>query len=121
MKKIIATLVVGFIATVFSFGQEAKTVKLKQTTGKFDKTELKLKAGTPYVFEVVNADVDHEVGFVIAPKGSTEMSEHIPAAYLQKTIKKGEKSSSKTVVLEKGEYEYFCPMNPTPHYVLVVE
>jgi hypothetical protein len=81
---------------------------------------LNLKAGT-YIFEVTNTGVDHEVGFVIAPKGKTEQENHITSAYVQKTIKDGESSTSQEVKLTKGEYVYFCPMNPTPLYTLVVE
>ena len=44
-----------------SFAQKAKTIKLNQTPGKFNKTELTLKEGT-YVFEIANKGVDHEVG-----------------------------------------------------------
>ena len=70
----------------------------------------------------MNKGVDHECGFVLAPKGMTEQKNHIPEAYLTKTIKEGETSSSKfEVTLKKGEYVYFCPMNPTPQYSLVVE
>jgi plastocyanin len=108
-----------FIANI-SFAQKVQTVKLDQAPGAFTTTSLNLKAGT-YIFEVTNTGVDHEVGFVIAPKGKTEQENHITSAYVQKTIKDGESSISKEVTLSKGEYVYFCPMNPTPLYTLVVE
>jgi len=122
MKKFITILTVA-LAMVFShqgFSQKAETVKLTQVKGAFEETELMLEAGT-YIFEVANKGVDHEVGFVIVPKGKTEMSDHIKEAYVQKMIKDGEKSMSKEVKLAAGEYEYFCPMNPTPRYSLVVK
>lgn len=121
MRRIIFTLAIlaGVIFTAEA--QKAKKVKLTQTPGEFEQTELKLKAGKPYVFEVTNDGVDHEVGFVIAPAGKTEQENHVKEAYVAKTINDGETSQSKQVVLEAGEYVYFCPMNPTPQYKIVVE
>lgn len=119
MKKIIASLVLALVFVNFSNAQKPKTIKLSQTDGKFEQTELKLKPGT-YVFEVMNDHVDHEVGFVLVPKGATSKADHIKAAYLKKTVNDGESSRSGEVKLEKGEYEYFCPLNPTPHYSLIV-
>ncbi len=101
--------------------QEPQKINLVQTTGKFDQTELKLEAGKAYVFEVENDGVDHLLGFVIAPKGKTDKDNHVQSAYLSKTIADGEKASSQEVVLEKGEYVYFCPLNPTPQYKIIVE
>ncbi|MEM6523148.1 MAG: cupredoxin domain-containing protein [Bacteroidota bacterium] len=123
MKNLIASIILGLlmIASIASFAQETKTVKLNQTPGKFETTELTLKAGQPYVFEVTNKGVDHKVGFVVAPEGKTDQANHVQSAYLSKTIKSGESAQSKVVTLEKGEYVYFCPMNPTPEYKITVE
>lgn len=123
MKKVsilylLALLVLGNLA---ANAQEPQTVNLVQTPGVFDQTELELEAGKPYVFEVTNDGVDHLLGFVIAPKGKTDKEFHVQNAYLSKTIADGEKASSKEVVLEKGEYVYFCPLNPTPLYKIVVK
>ncbi len=104
-----------------TYAQEVKTIQLDQTPGKFETTELELKAGRPYVFEVRNAGVDHEVGFVVAPKGKTDADNHITNAYLTKTINDGETGRSKEVVLEAGEYVYWCPLNPTPQYKITVK
>ena len=96
-------------------------ITLTQIEGDFkEKKELELKAGETYVFEVHNENVDHEVGFVVIPKGKTEQENHIKNAYVQEMIANGKSSKSKEVVLEKGEYEYFCPLNPTPHYKITV-
>jgi len=100
---------------------EAKIVKLTQTPGAFEQESLELKAGEKYIFEVKNQGVDHEVGFVVAPKGKTEQENHIKNAYVNETVKAGETQSSNEVVLEKGEYVFFCPMNPTPEYRLTVK
>lgn len=101
--------------------QDAEKVTLSQTPGKFEETKLTLKAGQPYIFEVKNENVDHEVGFVLAPKGKTGQEHHIQAAYLTQAVKEGETATSQVVTLEPGEYVYFCPLNPTPEYTLTVE
>ena len=123
MKKLMTIAVFGMALLIssVSFGQKAKTIKLEQTPGEFDKTELTLKAGKPYVFDVKNAGVDHKVGFVIVPAGKTDQENHIQNAYLSTAIEDGESAQSKEVTLEKGEYVYFCPLNPTPQYKITVK
>jgi len=123
MKNLILFLLV-LVGVVFSQGlnaQSVKTVKLKQTPGAFNKTEIELKAGVPYKFVVKNKGVDHEVGFVLAPKDKTDEANHIKEAYLSQIIADGETATSQEVTLERGEYVYFCPLNPTPKYSLVVQ
>ena len=122
MKKVITGVLVllGIAAGYATFAQEPATVKLDQTPGEFKTTELKLKPGK-YVFDVTNKGVDHAVGFVITPKGKTDQQDHIQSSYLSQTIKNGESAKSGEVTLGKGEYVYFCPLNPTPLYRLVVE
>ena len=100
--------------------ETAKTIQLEQTKGEFTIQGLRLSEGT-YVFEVSNSGVDHAVGFVLAPQGKTDQANHIKEAYVTKTISSGETSTSKEVTLTKGEYVYFCPLNPTPQYTLIVE
>lgn len=97
---------------------KAQTIKLEQTKGDFNIQGLTLAQGD-YVFEISNNGVDHEVGFVIAPKSNPDA--HIKTGYVQKTIKDGETSTSKVVNLPKGEYVYFCPLNPTPKYTITVK
>ncbi len=122
MKNFKAILfAVAVLGAVMVNAQEAETVSLVQVPGKFEQTELTLKAGKTYVFEVANSGVDHEVGFVIAPKGKTGQADHVQSAYLKSTIEDGETATSNKVVLEKGEYVYFCPLNPTPQYSITVE
>lgn len=123
MKKasILYLLALTVLGTLAANAQDPKTVSLVQTPGKFDQTELTLEAGKPYVFEVENKGVDHLLGFVIAPKGKTDKANHVQNAYLYKTIADGEKSTSQQVVLEKGEYVFFCPLNPTPEYKIIVK
>jgi plastocyanin len=121
--KNLTKLVLAFTLIIFSsalFAQEASVIKLDQKEGVFVVKNLTLSAGD-YTFEITNQGVDHEVGFVLAPKGKTEPENHIKDAYLTTTPKNGEKGTSKTVTLAKGEYVYFCPLNPTPQYTLTVE
>jgi uncharacterized cupredoxin-like copper-binding protein len=120
-------LFIGFAASAQSpthvpkMDKEAKVIKLTQTPGEFNKTELQLKAGEPYVFAVTNKGVDHAVGFVVAPKGKTEQGNHITNAYVKEVVKDGQTQMTGQVILQPGEYVFFCPMNPTPQYSLIVE
>lgn len=125
MKNIVLVV----FLTVFAFTVSAqdkmskkgvKTVALEQTTGEFTQQSLTLSEGV-YVFEIANNNVDHEVGFVLAPKGKTDQANHIKAAYVTAPVKTNAKSKSKEVKLTKGEYVYFCPLNPTPQYTLIVK
>lgn len=100
---------------------KVKTVSLEQRPGVFSKKDkLTLKAGTAYQFQISNQGVDHEVGFVLVPKGKYDAADHIKAAYVKETVATGKKSLTDVLTLEAGEYEYFCPMNPTPKYSLTV-
>ncbi len=134
MKKVAGLIVMGLLAFT-SCKQDVKqaekvatteevaqvqTISLVQTSGEFNKKELVLKEGT-YVFEIANKDVDHEVGFVLAPKGKTDQANHIKSAYVKAPVATGSTSLTNKVVLTKGEYVYFCPLNPTPEYSLVVK
>lgn len=122
MKKVIILSLV-LVASLFSnaaFAQKAKTIKLEQTKGEFTVQGLTLSEGN-YIFEIANNGVDHEVGFVIAPKGKTDAAHHIKEGYVKETVKDGKVSTSKVVKLKKGEYVYFCPLNPTPQYAITVK
>ncbi|BDS13283.1 cupredoxin domain-containing protein [Aureispira anguillae] len=122
-NKLVAILFLLVAVVNFGYAQEhtsSSVIKLEQTPGKFTVQSLTLEAGT-YQFEIANKGINHEVGFVIAPKGKPEQKYHIKEGYVQKTIKAGETSLTKQVSLEKGEYIYFCPLNPTPHYTLIVQ
>jgi len=99
---------------------KVKSVKLKQKPGKFTKKKLTLKEGA-YQFEIANVSVDHEVGFVLVPKGKYEPEHHIKAAYVSAPVSTGSSSDTGIVNLKAGEYEYFCPLNPTPKYTVTVK
>ena len=97
-----------------------ETVKLTQIPGEFQTGNLTLAAGQ-YEFEIENGSVDHEVGFVLVPKGKYDAADHIKAAYVKAPVAIGKSSKTNVVNLKAGEYEYFCPLNPTPKYKLTVK
>ncbi len=99
---------------------KVEKVKLTQVPGKFKTKTLTLKEGD-YQFEIANAGVDHEVGFVVVPKGKYDASNHIKSAYVKAPVAEGKSSQTNIVSLKKGEYEYFCPLNPTPKYSITVK
>lgn len=120
MKNIILAISLALASFSISFAQENKIITLEQTPGEFTVKELTISPGE-YVFEVVNNGIDREVGLVVAPEGKTDQAHHIQEAYLKKTANKGETSSSNLVTLSAGTYVYFCPLNPTPQYKLIVK
>jgi plastocyanin len=98
---------------------QVEQIDLEQTTGEFTQKSLDLQVGE-YQFNIFNNNVDHEVGFVLVPKGKYGAENHIKEAYVKTTVATGKSSLTSVVSLEAGEYEYFCPMNPTAKYVLTV-
>jgi len=122
MKKLI-TLFTFVLAITFSTqAQQVKTVSLEQTKGEFTQKEIKISEGS-YVFNITNSDAGTDVGFVLVPEGkdATDANNHIKEAYVTKVVAEGKTEKSKTVALKKGTYKYFCPLNKTPQYTLVVE
>ncbi len=99
---------------------KVQSVKLTQTPGKFANEVVSLSAGQ-YQFEIVNDGVNHEVGFVLVPKGKYDAADHIKAAYVKAPVAKGTSSLTDVVTLSAGSYEYFCPLNPTEKYALEVK
>ncbi|MBP1841283.1 cupredoxin domain-containing protein [Formosa algae] len=127
MKKFIAVIVIALTFTLTGQAQDkmakkTTVVSLEQTTGDFSQKELTLKEGN-YIFEIANNNVGHQVGFVLVPKGKdvSKPENHISTAYVTKPVENNTKETSKVTTLTKGEYVYFCPLNPTPQYTLTVE
>lgn len=118
MKNLIAVVVIVLGFAFNTNAQEVKTVSLEQTKGEFTQKQITVSEGT-YVFEIANNNVGHNVGFVLAPKSDTKA--HIKNAYVQEKVQNNTKQISKKVTLKKGEYVYFCPLNPTPEYTLIVK
>ena len=131
MKKVISIFVMVIAFTLTSNAQDkmmktdkmaVKTVSLEQTKGVFTQQEVTLKEGA-YIFEISNNNVGHDVGFVLIKKGTdaSKPENHIKTAYVTEVVANNKTQKSNVTVLEKGEYVYFCPMNPTPQYTLTVE
>jgi plastocyanin len=134
MKKIISILVIALTFTITGNAQDsmkkeammkdskATVVSLEQTKGEFTQKEISLKEGD-YIFEISNNNVGHQVGFVLVPKGkdASKPENHISTAYVTKAVEDNTKEKSNVTTLTKGEYIYFCPLNPTPQYTLKVE
>ncbi|MCC1485452.1 plastocyanin/azurin family copper-binding protein [Winogradskyella immobilis] len=130
MKKIITVLVIALAFSGTGNAQDAmkkdkmmkdtKTsiVSLEQTEGVFTQQSITLKEGS-YIFEISNNNVGHNVGFVLAPKSNPDA--HIKTAYVTKQVENNTKGKTNVTTLAKGEYIYFCPLNPTPKYTLIVE
>ncbi len=123
MKRIISILVIALAFTIHTNAQEGvKTVSLEQTKGEFTQKALTLSEGS-YVFEVSNNQAAKEVGLVLVPKGkdASKPENHIKTAYVTTVVKEGKTEKTNVTKLSKGEYVYFCPLNPTPQYTLTVK
>lgn len=110
--------------TTISFGQsksmtaeKVQVIQLSQTAGKYQTTALELTPGQ-YIFEVTNQDVDKGLGFLLTPKSDSKAQ--VTNSGLEQLVGSGETSRSGIVTLEAGEYQYTCPLNPTPQYTLTV-
>jgi len=90
---------------------KTQTISLEQVKGEFTQKELTLKEGT-YVFEIANNGVDHEVGFVLAPKGKTDQANHIKEAYVKAPVATGSTSKTNEVTkycIQKGSNSKLLP------------
>ncbi len=120
MKKVVAlflfVLGVSFTTTAQDkmMKETVKTIQLEQTPGEFTQKSLTVNEGT-YVFEIVNKGIDHNVGFVLVKKGKdiSKPENHIQTAYVTSPVGTDKTETSKPTKLTKGEYIYFCPLNPT--------
>lgn len=119
MKRSKLFLMAIFALSLSYVNAQIEQVDLVQTKGAFTTESLTLAAGE-YQFNISNSDVGHEVGFVLVPKGKYDANNHIKEAYVKSTVATGKNSLTDVVKLEAGEYEYFCPLNPTPKYTLTV-
>lgn len=125
MKKFVTLFVVaiGFMVSVNAqdkmmkdkmMSDEVKTISLEQTPGEFTQKTVTVSEGT-YIFEIANKGVDHNVGFVLVKKGKdiSKPENHIQTAYVTAPVGTNATQTSKPTTLTKGEYVYFCPLNPT--------
>ncbi|MEM1119779.1 MAG: hypothetical protein AAGJ18_04985 [Bacteroidota bacterium] len=92
-------------------------IQLSQTVGEYETKELNLAPGQ-YIFEVTNKDVAKGLGFYLTP--TSDAKAQVPNSGLEKLVKQGETSRTGVVDLTAGNYQYSCPLNPTPHYQIKV-
>ncbi len=118
MKRI-SLILIAIVASFTFVDAQVEQIALEQTVGAFTTESLDLTAGE-YQFNIQNKNVDHEVGFVLVPRGKYDQSNHIQAAYVKAPVATGKSSMTSVVKLAAGEYEYFCPLNPTEKYPLRV-
>ncbi|TXF87759.1 hypothetical protein FUA23_17670 [Neolewinella aurantiaca] len=93
-----------------------KTIKLTQKEGVYNEGNLELAAGY-YVFEVTNKKVAKDLGFYL----QDETGAQVQNSGLKELVGKGETNTTGLVFLTPGNYQYSCPLNPTPHYSVTVK
>ena len=103
--------------TMDKHADDVTVIQLSQTPGQYETTSLHLEPGK-YIFEVTNKNVDKKLGFYLTP--ADDAKAQVPNSGLKKLINTGETSRTGVVELSAGEYQYSCPLNPTPHYSLNV-
>lgn len=118
LLKVVGVLFIVFQMTVVN--AQVQDIKLTQTTGEFVTESITVAPGQ-YQFEISNDGVDHELGFVLVPKGKYDPTNHIKEAYVKAPVANGKSSMTNVVNLSEGEYEYFCPLNPTKKHSLMVK
>lgn len=91
-------------------------IKLAQTEGQYETESLALAPGK-YVFEVTNLEVDKGLGFYLQDATEGQVANSGVAAL----VEKGKTQRTGVVTLTEGTYKYSCPLNPTPHYTLIVK
>lgn len=103
--------------------KDVTIIELIQTEGQFETQKLNLAPGK-YQFRVVNKNVDKELGFVIQKEEDKDvdvMKSAIPNSFTTASVKKGDVQYTGVVELKNGTYLYSCPLNPTPHYKIIVK
>ena len=93
-----------------------QVVKLTQNKGIYNEGKLDLSPGY-YVFEVTNTEVAKDLGFYLQDTDGAQVEE----SGLKKLVGKGQTNTTGVVYLAPGEYQYSCPLNPTPHYTVTVK
>lgn len=95
---------------------EPRVIKLNQTEGVYETAGLNLPTGF-YVFEVTNLSVDKDLGFYLVDENEKQVTD----SGLSELVGEGQTSRTGLVFLSTGEYQYSCPLNPTPHYTINVQ
>ena len=90
-------------------------VQLSQVEGEYTTTQLNLVPGD-YIFEVTNTEVEKDLGFYLQDKAGDQVTN----SGLAKLVGNGQTSRTGVVTLTEGNFQYSCPLNPTPHYTVNV-
>ena len=98
--------------------ENVTVVQLSQVPGEYETTTLDLAPGK-YIFEVTNRNVDKGLGFYLTPADAAK--QQVENSGLSKLVGEGETARTGVVELKAGEYQYSCPLNPTPHYTITVK
>jgi hypothetical protein len=93
-----------------------QVVKLSQDEGVYNEGKLDLSPGY-YIFEVTNTEVAKDLGFYL----QNEAGDQVTDSGLKELVGNGETNTSGVVFLAPGNYQYSCPLNPTPHYTVTVK
>ncbi|MTB52254.1 hypothetical protein [Lewinella sp. W8] len=123
MKNLFSTLSLIVFALLASFGLQAQmsgdhaptVISLDQVEGAYTTTQLNLTPGQ-YIFEVTNTEVNKDLGFYLQDANG----EALPNSGLKELVGNGETSRTGVVTLTEGNFQYSCPLNPTPHYSISV-
>lgn len=97
--------------------KDVTVIQLVQTPGQYETRALDLTPGK-YVFEVTNQNVDKSLGFYLTP--TSDAKAQVPNSGLSSLVAKGETARTGVVTLSAGEFQYSCPLNPTPQYKIKV-
>jgi len=98
--------------------EQVKIIELSQDADVYNTTSLELEPGQ-YIFKVTNNSVDKALGFYLTD--TSKKPEQIANSGLKSLVDNGETSQTGIVTLAAGNYQYSCPLNPTPFYSLVVK
>lgn len=129
MKKVVSVLTI--ICALFinqtvkaqTMEKDVTIIELIQTEGQFETQKLNLTTGK-YQFRVVNKNVDKDLGFAIQKEEDKNVDvkkSAVPNSFTTAYVKKGEVQYTGVVELKGGNYVYSCPLNPTPHYKIIVK
>jgi len=118
LRSFVVLLAVITANSIYAQNTENVTVvQLSQVEGQYENTSLALTPGR-YIFEVTNKNVAKKLGFYLTP--TSDAKAQVANSGLSHLVAKGKTARTGVVDLTAGDYQYSCPLNPTPHYSLKV-
>ena len=103
----------NFAATSFT---DCEKLNDRTATARLAQQHVRVLTAGEYVFRVYNDDVPYELGFWLRGQGVGRLT--LPSVSGGGIQIGGYKDYS--IHLKAGEYDYSCPLNPTPDYTLRV-